>query len=83
MPFIAGSALFGAKLGLDFAGGKKANKIQKKAADEQSAEIARQKKIQENKQREENLRLSNTISNLTNTSYGTAPMGGVGYTDLG
>lgn len=48
---------------------KKAQKSTEKALAEQEAELARQKKIQQDQQRRENMQLMNAVSGLTNTSY--------------
>lgn len=49
---------------------KQSLEIQDNAQREQSEELARQKKIQQDRQRRENEQLMNAVSNLTNTSFG-------------
>ncbi len=48
---------------------KQAQKSTAKALASQEAELARQKKIQQDQQRRENMQLMNAVSGLTNTSY--------------
>lgn len=54
---------------------KKSNQTQQQMLKLQTEEITRQRKIEEERQRRENMELMNSVSNLTNTSYGgvTAP----------
>ena len=62
---------------------KQALQSQQRAYAEQSAEIARQKKIQQEQQRRENMQLMNSISNLTNTSYGGVSSPSIDYDKYG
>ena len=48
---------------------KKSLQIQKQALAEESAEVERQKKREQDQQRRENMQLMSTVSGLTNTSY--------------
>lgn len=62
---------------------RQALESQQRAYAEQSAEIARQKKIQQEQQRRENMQLMNSISNLTNTSYGGVSSPSIDYDKYG
>lgn len=62
---------------------KDALKEQKKAYAKQEEEIARQKKIQQDQQRRENMQLMNSISDLSNVSYGGQSSPSVSYDKYG
>ena len=62
---------------------RQALESQQRAYAEQSAEIARQKRIQQDQQRRENMQLMNSISNLTNTSYGGVSSPSIDYDKYG
>ena len=49
----------------------------------QTEEITRQRKIEEERQRRENMELMNSVSNLTNTSYGGVAAPTVSYDKYG
>ena len=51
---------------------KEQNKISEKALQQQADEIARQRKLEENRQRRENEELMNSVSNLTNVAWSGA-----------
>lgn len=57
--------------------------IQHKLLQQQTEEIARQRKIEEDRQRRENMELMNSVSNLTNTSYGGVSAPTVSYDKYG
>lgn len=62
---------------------KQALESQQKAYTEQAAEIARQKKIQQEQQRRENMQLMSTVSGLTNTSYSGVSSPSIDYDKYG
>ena len=62
---------------------KKSNEIQQQMLKLQTEEIARQRKIEEERQRRENMELMNSVSNLTNTSYGGVAAPTVSYDKYG
>ena len=62
---------------------KRSLKEQKRANAAQEAEIARQKKREQDQQRRENMQLMNTVSNLTNTSFGGVSSPSVDYDKYG
>lgn len=62
---------------------KQALQAQQRAYDEQSSEIARQKKIQQDQQRRENMQLMSSVANLTNTSYGGVSSPSIDYDKYG
>ncbi|MBO7735518.1 MAG: hypothetical protein J6S67_23335 [Methanobrevibacter sp.] len=47
----------------------KQNKIASESLELQAEEISRQRRLEENRQRRENLELMNSVSNLTNVSW--------------
>lgn len=51
---------------------KEQNKISEQALQQQADEIARQRKLEENRQRRENKELMNSVSNLTNVAWSGA-----------
>lgn len=57
--------------------------IQNKYLKLQTEEIARQRKIEENRQRRENMELMNTATNLTNVAYGGVSSPSVAYDKYG
>lgn len=76
MPVIAG--VIGANAGINLIGSSKANKrakesnnLQNQALNQQANEIARTRKLETDRQKRENEQLMNSVSNLTNVSYGT------------
>lgn len=62
---------------------KKSNRIQQQMLQLQTEEISRQRKIEEERQRRENMELMNSVSNLTNTSYGGVAAPTVSYDKYG
>lgn len=62
---------------------KRALNEQKRANAAQEAEIERQKKREQDQQRRENMQLMNTVSNLTNTSFGGVSSPSVDYDKYG
>lgn len=62
---------------------KKSNQIQQDMLKLQTEEITRQRKIEEDRQRRENMELMNSVSNLTNTSYGGVSAPTVAYDKYG
>jgi F0F1-type ATP synthase membrane subunit b/b' len=62
---------------------KRALKEQKRANAEQESEIARQKEREQDQQRRENMQLMNTVSNLTNTSFGGVSSPSIDYDKYG
>lgn len=62
---------------------KKSNRIQQEMLKLQTEEITRQRKIEEERQRRENMELMNSVSNLTNTSYGGVAAPTVSYDKYG
>ena len=50
---------------------------------EQAAEIARQKKIQQDQQRRENMQLMSSVSNLTNTAFSGVSSPSIDYDKYG
>lgn len=62
---------------------EEALKAQKKALAQQEAEIARQKKIQQDQQRRENMQLMNAVTDLSNVSYGGQSSPSVSYDKYG
>jgi hypothetical protein len=62
---------------------KQALESQQRAYNEQAAEIARQKRIQQAQQRRENMQLMNSVSNLTNTSYSGVSSPSIDYDKYG
>lgn len=62
---------------------KQALKSQQKAYSEQAAEIARQKKIQQDQQRRENMQLMASVSNLTNTAFSGVSSPSIDYDKYG
>lgn len=69
-----------------YASQRKQNKIAAQAAQQQADEIARQRRLEERRQRRENEELMNSVSNLTNVAWSgsSAPsMAFDKYGDLG
>lgn len=65
---------------------EKQNKIAARAAQQQADEIARQRKLEEERQRRENEELMNSVTNLTNVSWSGASAPSMAfdkYGDLG
>lgn len=62
---------------------KRSLKEQKRANAETEAEVARQKKREIEQQKRENVQLMNTVSNLTNTSFGGVSSPSVDYDKYG
>lgn len=65
---------------------QKQNKIAAKAAQQQADEIARQRKLEEERQRRENEELMNSVTNLTNVAWSGASAPSMAfdkYGDLG
>lgn len=62
---------------------KRSNRTQRKMLELQTEEITRQRKIEEERQRRENMELMNSVSNLTNTSYGGVAVSTVSYDKYG
>jgi hypothetical protein len=62
---------------------KESLKVQNKLLKLQTEEITRQRKIEEERQRRENMELMNSVSNLTNTSYGGVAAPTVSYDKYG
>lgn len=62
---------------------KRSLKEQKRANAAQEAEIQRQKEREQDQQRRENMQLMNTVSNLTNTSFGGVSSPSVDYDKYG
>lgn len=83
---IAAGAYVGAKI-FDSISSHKAQKkslsVQNQMLKVQTEEIARQRKIEEERQRRENMELMNTVTNLTNTSYGGMSSPTVAYDKYG
>lgn len=85
MEFIVG-AYIGKELFSAFSSSraqKKSLQIQNQYLKLQTEEIARQRKIEENRQRRENLELMNTATNLTNVAYGGVSSPSVAYDKYG
>lgn len=87
--FYLMAASLGVQIASSIAGGisqKKQNKIAAEAAALQADEIARQRRLEERRQRRENEELMNSVSNLTNVAWSgsSAPsMAFDKYGDLG
>lgn len=83
---IAAGAYIGAKI-FDSVSSNKAQKaslsVQNQMLKLQTEEITRQRKIEEERQRRENMELMNSVSNLTNTSYGGVSSPTVAYDKYG
>jgi predicted negative regulator of RcsB-dependent stress response len=83
---IAVGAYIGAKI-FDSVSSSKAQKeslsMQNQMLKLQTEEIARQRKIEEERQRRENMELMNSVSNLTNTSYGGTASPSVAFDKYG
>ena len=83
---IAAGAYLGAKI-FDSVSSHKVQKkslgIQKQMLNTQAEEIARQRKIEEERQRRENMELMSTVTNLTNTSYGGVSSPTIAYDKYG
>jgi hypothetical protein len=62
---------------------REALESQQRAYAEQEKEIARQKKIQQDQQRRENMQLMSSVANLTNTSYGGVSSPSIDYDKYG
>ena len=62
---------------------KQALQAQQQAYAKEAAEIDRQRKIQEAQQRRENMQLMNSVSGLTNTSYGGVSSPSIDYDKYG
>lgn len=62
---------------------KKQNKIAEEANRMQAEELARQRKIEENRQRRENLELMNSVTNLTNVAWSGASAPTISYDKYG
>ena len=83
---VAAGAYVGAKLFGAWSSSKaqkKSNQIQQQMLKLQTEEITRQRKIEEERQRRENMELMNSVSNLTNTSYGGVSAPTVSYDKYG
>jgi hypothetical protein len=62
---------------------KKQNRIAEEAAALQAAEISRQRKLEEERQRRENEELMNSVSNLTNVAWSGASAPTMAYDKYG
>lgn len=83
---IAVGAYVGAKIFDSYSSSKaqkESNRIQNEMLKQQTEEITRQRKIEEERQRRENMELMNSVSNLTNTSYGGVSAPTVAYDKYG
>lgn len=62
---------------------KKQNKISAQALQLQTQEIARQRKLEEERQKRENLELMNSVSNLTNVAWSGSSAPSISYDKYG
>lgn len=62
---------------------KKQNKIAAQALQLQAQEISRQRKLEEERQKRENLELMNSVSNLTNVAWSGSSAPSVSYDKYG
>lgn len=80
---LAGVAVGGVSAYQQNKANKESLKTQKQALRQEQAEIERQKKREMEQQRRENEQLMNTVSGLTNTSYGGVSSPSVDYDKYG
>lgn len=71
------SSIFGHK------SNKRANQIQQQQLELQRKELERQRKLEEEQKKRENMQLMNSVTNLTNTSFGGETSPSIAYDKYG